>query len=462
MAPLMAREFVPAWIGPGTCSELIGGVQRSGILARSVPATYPTFGLEPLERIGRRRLLSRSDVRTVRVPVFPDRADGPRFSLAYADADAGGAGPVLVVLPGGPGLASVLPYARVRRRLTAAGFRVLMPEHRGVGLSRLGDDGNPLPVEAMRSAHAVEDALRVLDAAGVGKAMLLGTSYGGYLALRAARRAPERWEGLIVDSWGEDIDTREYQRSLFWRGERADTAPIAELVRELAARGLASDEELASVVPLAFELTGAVATLDLLRKVAAGKTGTWRRLAHLSAAESSGGRRAFVFDGDPALAIFVREIERLEPDGRPFDRNRTFSLRERFGELPWEPDPLPGALDDLSVPSLLLHGARDARIPADAVAALAARLPDAAVVELTHAGHDLLRTRGGVVTAIAAGFARGGLAQAVLTGEGVRDYRRRRRLLALIESRMRRRGQSGGAVSRTRRDAGSRRTTRRR
>src|SRR5581483_11181533 len=117
-------------------------------------------------------------------PVFPDRASGPSFSLAYADADAdaGGGGPVLMVLPGGPGLASVVPYLRVRRRLSAAGFRVLMPEHRGVGLSRLGDDGRPLPVEAMRSAYAVADVLRVMDAAGVRRALLLGTSYGGYLA----------------------------------------------------------------------------------------------------------------------------------------------------------------------------------------------------------------------------------------------------------------------------------------
>ncbi|HSC03930.1 MAG TPA: hypothetical protein VLC49_11445 [Solirubrobacteraceae bacterium] len=91
---------------------------------------YRTFGFAPPERVSRRQLLARPDVHTVRVPVFPDRADGPWFSLAYADADAGGAGPVLVVLPGGPGLASVVPYLRVRRRLTRR-VRVLMPEHRG-------------------------------------------------------------------------------------------------------------------------------------------------------------------------------------------------------------------------------------------------------------------------------------------------------------------------------------------
>lgn len=398
----------------------------------------PTFGSEPLERIRRRRLLARPDVRTVRVPVFSDRAGGPWFSLAYADADAdaGGAGPVLVVLPGGPGLASVVPYMRVRRRLTAAGFRVLMPEHRGVGLSRLDDAGEPLPVEAMRSRYAVADVLRVLDAAGVRSALLLGTSYGGHLALRAALSAPERWQGLIVDSWAEDVDTRDYQRSLFWRGERADTAPIAERVRDLADRGLATDEELSSIVPMTFELSGAVATLDLLGKVSAGKTGTWRRLARLGATESTGGRRPFVFDGDPALAIYMREIERLEVDGQPFDRARTLSVRDRFGQLPWEPEALGTAIGELSVPTVLLHGARDARIPLPAVRALAERLPNAALIEFAHAGHDLLRMRSRQVTAIAAATARGGLEEAVVTGDRVARHRPRARLLALIESRM--------------------------
>jgi pimeloyl-ACP methyl ester carboxylesterase len=398
---------------------------------------YSTLGLEPLERIRRRRLLARPDVHTVRVPVFPDRPHGPWFSLAYADADTGGAGPTLVVLPGGPGLASVVPYLRVRRRLTAAGFRVLMPEHRGVGLSRLDDAGRPLPVEAMRSRYAVADVLRVLDAAGVSTALLLGTSYGAYLALRVAVSAPDRWQGLLIDSWAEDVDTREYQRSLFWRGERADTAPVAEMVRDLAGRGLATEAELGSIVPMTFEMAGATATLDLLRKVAAGKTAAWRQLARLSATESTGGRRPFRFDGDPALAIFVREIERLEPDGQPFDRARIFSLHDRFGDLPWEPDSLPETVGELPLPAVLLYGGRDARIPPAAVRALAESLHDAALIEFPQAGHDLLRMRSGPVTAIAAAMARDGLEAAVATGDRVRHRRPRKRLLTLIERRMR-------------------------
>lgn len=305
---------------------------------------YRTFGIEPLERIRCRQLFARSDVRRVRVPVFPDRDDGPWFSLAYADADRGGAGPVLVGLPGGPGLASVVPFLRVRRRLTAAGFRVLMPEHRGIGLSRLDDDRRPLPVDAVRSRYAVADVLRVLDAAGARTALLLGTSYGGYMALRAALRGPDR--------------------------------------------GLVTDAELTSIVPVVYEMSGAIATLHLLRKVAAGQTTTWRQLARLAANEAPGGRRPFTFDGDPALAIFVREIEHIVPDGEPFDRALTLSLQDRFGELPWEPEILPDTLDGFSRPTLLLHGAR------------------------------------------------GGLHEAVAVGVGMRDHRPRAQLIRAYERRL--------------------------
>jgi pimeloyl-ACP methyl ester carboxylesterase len=137
-------------------------------------------------------------------------------------------------------------------------------------------------------------------------------------------------------------------------------------------------------------------------------------------------------DGDPALAIFVREIERIEPDGQPFDRARMFSL-DRLGDLAWEPDPLPDILSELSVPTVLLHGARDARIPVVSVRTLAQRLPDAALIEFPQAGHDLLRLRGGQVTMIAAAMARNGLRDAMATGERVRYRRPRERVIRLYE-----------------------------
>ena len=48
----------------------------------------------------RRKLLRMKDVRTLEVPVFPDRGAGPTFPLAYTDSGAKDDEPTLVVIPG--------------------------------------------------------------------------------------------------------------------------------------------------------------------------------------------------------------------------------------------------------------------------------------------------------------------------------------------------------------------------
>ncbi|WP_187352056.1 alpha/beta fold hydrolase [Allosaccharopolyspora coralli] len=76
------------------------------------------------------RWVRRANVRRVRRPLVSGS-----FELAYVRT--GGADGVPVVLvPGGPGLASVLPYWNLRSKATARGLDVIMMEHRGVGLSR--------------------------------------------------------------------------------------------------------------------------------------------------------------------------------------------------------------------------------------------------------------------------------------------------------------------------------------
>lgn len=72
-----------------------------------------------------------------------------------------------MVIPGGPGFASVMPYVFYRPRIAGTGFRVVMVEHRGVGLSRHDAGGEDLPVDAMRAEYAARDTLAVLDRLGV-------------------------------------------------------------------------------------------------------------------------------------------------------------------------------------------------------------------------------------------------------------------------------------------------------
>ena len=113
------------------------------------------------------KLMAREDVYSLDVPIFPGREDSSAFPLTYTDSGDEGDRPTLVVIPGGPGFASVLPYAYYRPRIVRAGFRVVMVEHRGVGLSRHDAEGNDLPVESMWAEYAARDLLAVLDHLGL-------------------------------------------------------------------------------------------------------------------------------------------------------------------------------------------------------------------------------------------------------------------------------------------------------
>jgi proline iminopeptidase len=348
-------------------------------------------------------------VGSVRVPLDHDAPGGPAFDLAYAEA---GAGPTLLLLPGGPGLASVLPYWRIRRRLAAAGLHVVTPEHRGVGLSRHLPDGSLLPREAVTMEQAARDVLAVLDAVGRGRAVLAGSSYGGFLALEVARRAGARLEALVIDSAGAGVEPseRELQRAFFWDGSEPGFAGIAGQVRALARAGIMSADELALAVPLVYEFAGREALERLLARAQTGRVALLRRLSRLGAQELEGGRVPLVFDGDLVAPIALGRITPEQPDGRPFDRARAL-VGVRAGHPGVHPAPFDARpwLDELRLPTLVLQGARDMRIPPVTVDELLARLHDARRIRFPHAGHDLLLTRTRASAAIVAGLARDGL-----------------------------------------------------
>ena len=77
-----------------------------------------------------------------------------------------------------------------------AGFRVLRYDHRGTGRSpdTLAPDHT--------IADMADDALAVLDAAGIERAHMVGHAIGGLVALALAARAPARLDRLvIVNAW---------------------------------------------------------------------------------------------------------------------------------------------------------------------------------------------------------------------------------------------------------------------
>ena len=148
----------------------------------------------------------------------------------------------LVVIPGGPGAASIALYRGFRRRAVAEGLDVIMVEHRGVGMSRHDDTGTDLPPEALSIDQVVDDVAAVLDDAQVDKAVIYGTSYGTYVAAGVGVRHPDRVHAMILDSpllSAEDINAvREATRRVLWHGDEPETADLATKVRRLVEDGV--------------------------------------------------------------------------------------------------------------------------------------------------------------------------------------------------------------------------------
>jgi pimeloyl-ACP methyl ester carboxylesterase len=78
-------------------------------------------------------------------------------------------------------------------RLLADDFRVLRFDNRGVGDS-------DVPAGPYSVAQMADDAVEVLDAAGIERAHVLGVSLGGYIAQELAVAHPERVDKLVLVS----------------------------------------------------------------------------------------------------------------------------------------------------------------------------------------------------------------------------------------------------------------------
>ncbi|MFD9794893.1 alpha/beta fold hydrolase [Streptomyces sp. NPDC059070] len=88
------------------------------------------------------------------------------------------------------------------RALRALGHPVLAPDQRGFGSTALGDEPPSLDVVA-------DDVARELDARGIGRMLLVGSSMGAYTAMAFLRRHPGRAAGLALLSARATADTAE-------------------------------------------------------------------------------------------------------------------------------------------------------------------------------------------------------------------------------------------------------------
>jgi pimeloyl-ACP methyl ester carboxylesterase len=110
-------------------------------------------------------------------------------SIAWREA---GDGPAVVLLHAT--LASGRELEPLVTTLAGDGFRVLAPDRRGSGDTRVHGDAPSAPIDA--SVH-VADLVAILEAAGTGPALVAGHSFGGCIALELAAREP----GLVAGVW---------------------------------------------------------------------------------------------------------------------------------------------------------------------------------------------------------------------------------------------------------------------
>ena len=81
------------------------------------------------------------------------------------------------------------------------GWRVICPEMRGRGLSAYAEDAM-----TYTPAHYVGDVLALLDEAGIGRAVVVGTSMGGIMAMVLGLVAPGRLAGAVLNDIGPVIE----------------------------------------------------------------------------------------------------------------------------------------------------------------------------------------------------------------------------------------------------------------
>lgn len=342
------------------------------------------------------KLAALPGVRAVRRPVSPGSDE--QFDLFYVRTGRKSAHP-MVLIPGGPGVASIQPYRALRRRAAAAGFDVIMVEHRGIGMSRHTDAGADLPPEAITVAQVVDDIAAVLDDAGVHEAVLYGTSYGSYIASGFGVRHPDRIAAMVLDSpllSTADIEVvRSAVRGLLWEGTDPDTADLAPKVRRLVAGGALATRggELAGLL---YGFGGAALLdrqLDLLLR---GRTVVWSGLARLSRLSTR--KVPYRNEVDLVGRIAFRELNYAGvPDGLPLDP--ALEMADMIGSAkffePFEAEPfdLLTELPDFHWPTVVLSGGRDLTTPPAVAERIAALVPGAVLVRMPTVAHSVLDTR---------------------------------------------------------------------
>lgn len=190
-----------------------------------------------------------------------------------------GEGDDVLVLHGGPGLSD---YTASLVDELGPGRRAVRFQQRGLPPSLT--DG-PFSIER----HAA-DAVAVIDAAGMARPVVVGHSWGGYLALHLLRLHPDRFAGaVVVDPLGAlgDGGAADMDRVLAERASQEAQARLAELAARAGAGDVTEADALETVSllwPGYFPDPPAAPPMPALRRSSACSAGTWESIrAHMEA-----------------------------------------------------------------------------------------------------------------------------------------------------------------------------------
>jgi pimeloyl-ACP methyl ester carboxylesterase len=269
------------------------------------------------------------------------RARGNGVELEFETVGGRDGRPLLLVQGLGAQLTSIEDgFCRV---LADRGFLVIRYDNRDAGLSTWSDHAGPVDLAAIWGGdHATlaytledmtDDAVAVLDAAGVGAAHVAGISLGGMIAQLLATRHPER-----VRSLASIMSTT---------GDRAVGRPTGEAASVLVSR---MPEERDAYVEQA---------VANARAVSAGT--------------------AFPFDAEGVRRAAARNFDRAyHPRG----------VGRQFAAILAAGDRTP-ALRRIRVPTLVVHGDADQIIGVSGGEATAAAIPGARLLRVPGLGHEL-------------------------------------------------------------------------
>ena len=232
-------------------------------------------------------------------------------TLNYSEA---GQGMPVVLLHGFPFRGAI--WHEQQQRLSGR-YRVITPDLRGHGQS-------PAPPGIYEMELLARDVLALLDALLIEKAVILGHSMGGYVALAAWKLAPERFLalGLIASQAGADTEEARAGRN--------------KLAEKVAAEGSKVVAEAMLPKLFASQLPAGAPLVDQVRQMIL----------------------------NTSCAAIVGSLKGM-------------AQRADSGPL----------LPDVNVPVLILSGDKDQIIPAEKAPAMAAALPAATLANIANAGH---------------------------------------------------------------------------